>query len=277
LTALFFGLLPRLTLSSGAIIRWHIVKNHLVWLGDNGKSAWRCLDVGCGRGEYVLEMARRFSSVQLVLGMDEMGRHSVGRFLPVPYNLRTRVRLMEAGFSPELAAPHGTFDGALCIDVLEHIDRDKGFLSGLASVMSSEGRILIHVPARGQRHPLPGVWRKYLRKIEQGTDQHVREGYEREELVGLLRRAGWSVQTIQPTFGWCAAVWTDLDATLAEAGSATMPLRIALLPLTIFGGWLSRYLRPRSGNGWLVLAERNPFAVSDQQQAPGSSIERNKA
>jgi SAM-dependent methyltransferase len=189
--------------------------------------------------------------------MDEMGRDAVGRFLPIPAELEPRVRFEATRFFPEHPALQGNFDAALCIDVLEHICPDEEFLSGIASIMSPRGRILMHVPARGQRHPLPGVWRRYLRQIEQRRDQHVREGYEREELVSLLNRAGWSVETIRPTFGRVAALWTDLDATLAELGAATMPFRIALLPLTLVGAWLSGYLEPNSGNGWLVRAERN--------------------
>jgi len=165
----------------------------------------------------------------------------------------------------------GGFDGVLCIDVLEHIERDDEFLSEVASVMGPKGRILIHVPARDQRHPLPGVWRKYLRQMDQGTDQHVREGYEHGELIDLLSRAGLSVRCLQPTFGWCATLWTDLDATLAEGGAATVPLRIGLLPLTIFGAWLSPHLRRASGNGWLVCAEKSRILVFNRLHSLTSS------
>src|SRR5687767_331408 len=57
-------LLPRRTLAAGAIIRWHLVGR---WLGEiaSGHTGTRWLDVGCGGGEYVFRIARRFPRASL--------------------------------------------------------------------------------------------------------------------------------------------------------------------------------------------------------------------
>ncbi len=268
------GVLPRLTLSSGAIIRWHMVLQDLPWLIEQGPVASVCLDVGCGSGEFVLEIARRYASVKQVVGIDRMERDAVGQFRPVPSSLESRVTLVEGRFSRQLASGFGTFDAVLCVDVLEHVPMDEEFLRDIASVVVPQGRLLVHVPARNQRHLFPGVWQRYLRQVEAGEDQHVREGYTGDELRGILRSSGWHVESATPTFGWIAAAWTDLDATVAEAGLFTAPIRCAALPLTIAGAWASPFIRRTSGNGWLVRARRvveddGPHVEASGHQARG--------
>ena len=244
-------LLPRATLGAGAIIRWHLVEP---WLRALGSAPVRLLDAGCGRGEYVARLARRFPGVRRVVGVDKAGRDGIAGFAPVPPDVVSRVILREGEFSRDVVADIGPFDGVVCVDVLEHVPDDGQFLAELAMVVRPSGRGIVHVPATPQRHPIAWARRELDRMLLDGSGQHVREGYTREGIVRLLRDTGWTILRERATFGRVAAWWCDADFYLAARGAHT--LRALALPLTVGGALASRAVGPQRGNGWLFLLER---------------------
>jgi len=245
------SLLPRATLGAGAIMRWHLVDS---WLQALGSEPARLLDAGCGRGEYVARLARRFPGVRRVVGVDKAGRDGVEGFAPVPPDVVSRVILREGEFSPAVVADVGPFDGVLCVDVLEHVSDDGRFLAEMATVLRPSGRAIVHVPATPQRHPIGWSRRELERMLQDGSGQHVREGYTREGIARLLRDTGWTILRERATFGRIAAWWCDADFYLAARGAHTP--RALALPLTVAGALAGRALGPRQGNGWLFLLER---------------------
>ncbi|HUK62375.1 MAG TPA: methyltransferase domain-containing protein [Dongiaceae bacterium] len=244
-------LLPRATLGAGAILRWHLVDP---WLPAFGRDPAGLLDVGCGRGEYVARLARRFPSARRVVGVDRAGRDGVTRFAPVPPDVESRVVLREAEFSSEIVLDVGPFDGVVCVDVLEHVADDARFLADLATVVRPRGRAIVHVPASPQRHPIGWTRRELERMLLDGSGEHVREGYTREGIARLLRESGWTISRERATFGRVAAWWCDADFYLASRG--VHALRALALPLTVGGALIGRGVGPQRGNGWLFLLER---------------------
>jgi SAM-dependent methyltransferase len=252
---MWLNLIPRRTACSGAILRWHVIGREIRrCLGHS--HGLRVLDVGCGRGEYAIVTAEKLSSVQFVLGIDEMKRDSAGPFLSVPKALCGRVRFIDGRFSAELVERFAPFDAAICVDVLEHIGPDRLFLTDIAKVTKPGGLLILHVPATPQMHPIPSVRRRLEWLLESGSGQHVREGYTVAQLRAALNEAGWSMKRARRTFGPLAALWSDLDVTLTDFGRAGLVLRIILLPMTVLGALLASLFEPKRGNGWFVLAMR---------------------
>ena len=246
------GLLPGATLGAGAIFRWHLVGHWLTGLAGPG-TLTRVLDAGCGRGEYVVRVARRFPGAALVVGIDQAGRDGATGFAGVPADLASRVVLRDAAFSRPAVEDVAPFDALLCIDVLEHVADDGRFLDELATVVRAGGRGLLHVPATPQRHPIGWTRRELDRMLADGSGQHVREGYTLAGISALLRETGWLVRRARATFGRLAAWWCDADFYLATRRAHAT--RAAALPLTVAGALLGRATRPRQGNGWLLLIE----------------------
>jgi len=183
------GLLPRATLGAGAILRWHLVGHWLAALAGAGGLA-RVLDAGCGRGEYVVRIARRFPGARLVVGVDQAGRDGVSGFAEVPADVASRVLLREGPFSRAAVEDVAPFDALLCIDVLEHVPDDGRFLGDLAAVSRPGARGLVHVPATPQRHPLGWTRRELGRMLADGSGQHVR---------CWRRPAGWCARRGPPS------------------------------------------------------------------------------
>jgi SAM-dependent methyltransferase len=247
-------LLPRRTLAAGAIIRWHLVGR---WLSEiaSGRAGTRWLDVGCGGGEYVFRIARRFPRASLVVGLDQPGRDGVSAFERVPDDVAARVSLREGWFSRAAVSDVAPFDAVLCVDVLEHVSDHCTFLSDLAAIVRPRARALVHVPATPQHHPIPSVRHALARMLLDRTGEHVREGYALREVCALLGQTGWAVRRVRSTFGPIAAFWCDADFYLA--GRKAHALRAAALPLTLAGAMLGAVLEPAHGNGWLLLLERD--------------------
>ena len=245
------GLLPRATLGAGAILRWHLVGHWLKSLGP--MTPRRVLDAGCGRGEYVVRIAREFPGTALVVGVDRLGRDGLAGFATVPSELASRVVLREVAFSRAAVEDVAPFDALLCIDVLEHVADDARFLEDLAAVVRPGGRGLLHVPATPQRHPLAWTRRELDRMLADGSGQHVREGYSLPAISARLRETGWLVRRARATFGRIAAWWCDADFYLAARRFHLA--RAAALPVTVAGALLGRAVGPRDGNGWLLLIE----------------------
>lgn len=77
-----------------------------------------------------------------------------------------------------------SFDLAVVIDMLEHLRDDGSALAELARVLVPGGELVVNVP-----HAKPGAWLRPVRDRMGLTDAwhgHVRPGYTRESLRGLL-------------------------------------------------------------------------------------------
>jgi SAM-dependent methyltransferase len=250
------AVLPRWTLSTGAIARWHLIRSELAFILRPADRGGRLLDVGCGRGEYVVWAARSYPALDVCVGIDEMERDASGPFLRRPDSLAGRVHLIAGLFEKELVQAHGPFRVLLCVDVLEHVPKDFAFVREMAAVAADRASLIVHVPAVNQRHALRAVGVEFERRRAAETDQHVREGYSADGIRALLEDGGWSVEMLRPTFGPIAIAWSDADYVLAESGRVGFLVRASLLPLTVAGAVLSKRIVPERGNGWLVRARR---------------------
>nr|MBA3318614.1 class I SAM-dependent methyltransferase [Gemmatimonadales bacterium] len=97
------------------------------------------LDIGCGTGFVLERLRKRFDAC----GVDVS---------PLALQL-CRERGLErvwAGSPEDLSAVAGRqFDGALFLDVIEHLDDDEGALRRAREVLAPGGAVLVTVPAFG--------------------------------------------------------------------------------------------------------------------------------
>jgi SAM-dependent methyltransferase len=110
-----------------------LLERHLPPL-PNGRPR-RILDVGCGTGT-MLRHLQRFGSVE---GVD--ADEGAVRFC--------RERALDAVQRADVPLPFdaGTFDLVTMLDVLEHVDDDRGMLAELHRVLRPGGALLLSVPA----------------------------------------------------------------------------------------------------------------------------------
>jgi SAM-dependent methyltransferase len=81
-----------------------------------------------------------------------------------------------------------SFDTALCLDYLEHLDDDDGALAEIARVLKPNGEIILVTPQTGRFYLLHKLRAAIGLKLEYFG--HKREGYSLKDLEIKLRRAG---------------------------------------------------------------------------------------
>ena len=132
------------------------------------------LEIGCGTGEFLLEMS---SLGYRGWGID-IGDHSIEIAKKRTYNKEIQV------FKTDLMLVNGSFDIVFAFEVLEHIEDDSRAMIKVNQLLSNKGYFMLSVPGRMD--------------LYNETDRafgHVRR-YEKKELVEKLQRAGFEVLSI---------------------------------------------------------------------------------
>jgi len=128
----------------------------------------RILDAGCGSGRNMVELARygQVTGVELSeLSVAAARRRGVGEVV--------QASLEELPFGDR------SFELAVCLDVIEHLDHDVAALAELRRVVADGGALLVTVPAY-----------QWLWSHHDVVNQHRRR-YNRRTLLQAAQAAGW--------------------------------------------------------------------------------------
>lgn len=187
----------------------------------------RVIDLGCGTGRHVLELAK---SPGIVLGADLSRRDlRVGRFLLEIMRRDGDVRagvhwLQTAG--ERLPFVDGAFDRVICTETLEHVDDDSVLARELVRVLKPGGILAVSVP---DEYSEKLFW-KLSKNYRTHAGGHVRI-YRRPQIIALLRDAGLRPYAVRyrhslETLYWLShvAFWSDWG----KQGRITGALRRAL-------------------------------------------------
>lgn len=142
------------------------------WVGD------RVLEVGSGIGTITSFLRNR----ERVVATDSDPHHLevLHRTLDRFPNIEVRNTDWENAAEVEhLRDEH--FDTILCLNVLEHIERDEDALATFASLLPNGGRLVLQVPAMSS----------LFGEIDRAVGHYRR--YDRDDLAGKLDRAGFAV------------------------------------------------------------------------------------
>ena len=191
---MFFRLLNLLLLRS-----WHVRKEVRRWLRGAPPGA-RVLDAGSGFGQYVWFVSRLRKDIR-VKGIDvkdeevETGNRFFGGGTEGSRVIFEKADLLEF-CEPE------TYDLALCIDVLEHIEEDVRVMSNICRSLKPGGTLIISTPSDLGGSDVHGD------EDHSFIGEHVRDGYSTEEISGKLTEAGYSSVEARYTYGrWGSISW----------------------------------------------------------------------
>jgi 2-polyprenyl-3-methyl-5-hydroxy-6-metoxy-1,4-benzoquinol methylase len=151
-----------------------------------------------------------------------------------------KVPVLLNGTATSLPVRNAAFDMVMCSEVIEHLEDDDAVVAEIARVLKPHATVLITVPYTGYG------FTSFLEKAGiktvhdyPGPEQHIRPGYDEEELSELLGRHGLEIDAIEFYLRWltrCTVdavslahigyqlvrhrrrVWTWADAAAAEGG-----------------------------------------------------------
>jgi SAM-dependent methyltransferase len=238
-------------LTTNAWFRWDLVRRLLARL-DGVESV---LEIGAGGGALGVRLARRYRYVGLELD---------DRSFAVAERRFERAGLGSVFHGDLAALPGGAlFDLVCAFEVLEHFEDDTAALVSWLPVLRSRASLLLSVPAFARKF---GPWDEKA--------GHYRR-YEREQLAGTLRNAGFDPVAIQ-AFGYplgnvleaarnvVARVERErtdsFEVRTAESGRLLQPpeyLGAVTRAVSLPGRLLQRaFVASDRGTGFVALAQR---------------------
>ncbi|MFZ5895316.1 MAG: class I SAM-dependent methyltransferase [Myxococcota bacterium] len=151
---------------------------------EYARSSRRILEVGCGQGNLLRELAREFPAA-LVYGADVADESLTRAQSHCPRASLFRLDLDSPFFDEHAADRLGQFDLVICSEVLEHLHEDRRALIRLAGLLAPNGKVIVSVPG--------GNPTRFDRAIG-----HLRH-YTEAQLEARLCDAGFHVERI---FAW---------------------------------------------------------------------------
>jgi ubiquinone/menaquinone biosynthesis C-methylase UbiE len=174
----------------------------------------RVIDLGCGTGRHVLELAK---SPGRIIGAD-LSSHDlrVGRYLLEIMrrdgDVRAEVHWMQSA-GERLPFVDGAFDRVICTETLEHVDDDRVLAAELQRVLKPGGILAVSVPDEFSEK----VFWKLSKNYRTHAGGHVRI-YRRPEIVRLLRGAGLEPYAVRYRHSLETLYWLSHVAFWSEWG-----------------------------------------------------------
>ncbi len=151
----------------------------------------KILEVGAGTGNILQFMLRRKEIVCLESSSEFAS--SLQHTAEMHKNVRVVNGSIEDMFS--LGISEACFDNVLCLNVLEHIDKDIAAVQNMLSALSPEGRLLLFVPAcqwaYGQLDKEFGHYRRYSKSGLKNTILSAGGFVEKCHYVNFIGVFGW--------------------------------------------------------------------------------------
>lgn len=236
---------------------WHIKKVIRSW-AKSAKGNISVLDAGSGFGQYSYYLARKHPSWQ-IFGVDvkeDQIRECRDFF--------KNSGLTNAQFEQ---ADLVTFDQTgkhhlvLSVDVMEHIEEDTVVFENLCKSLKPGGMLLISTPSdKGgsdvdHNHGVASPQSSFI-------DEHVRDGYNIDDIAAKLKDAGFSKVNAAYTYGWPGKISWKLSMKFPILMLNASKLFFIILPfyfLAIFWfvlilNFLDVRLKHSTGTGLLVKA-----------------------
>ncbi len=252
LRKLFYYLLDLLLLRA-----WHVKKAMRSIQKESPEEEMNILDAGSGFGQYCHRMSNLFPKAK-ILGVDvkQEQMDDCNNFFR-QIGKGDRVSFTVADLTKFKLPNH--YQLILSVDVMEHILEDEQVFQNFNESLQQGGILLISTPSDqggsdADHHEEEGV--------HGFIEEHVRDGYNKEELRAKLIRAGFSKVEITYTYGTYGSVAWMLSMKfpirllgVSKIFYVLLPLYYLLIfPFCAILNWLDVCRINKSGTGLLVKA-----------------------
>ncbi len=234
---------------------WHVRRALSSAASDMPKSS-HVLDAGCGFGQYSWNMARRHKGWHIdAVDIEPSHIESCGEFFE-RCGLGGRINCTVADILD--LNDKERYHLAVIVDVLEHISDDRRVIANLYRSLKPGGRLIISTPSD------MGGSDVHSHDESSFIDEHVRYGYNIDELKGMLSAAGFSRVTASYTYGRAGSLswrismkYPVMMLNLSKIFFLLLPLYyiVVIMPALVLN-LADLYMRNRGGTGLIVTAEK---------------------
>ena len=248
LRKIFYHLLNLLLLRS-----WHIRKE-LRKLRNSLPEAPVILDAGSGFGQYDYTMSIQFSKAQITaVDVKQEQIDDCNAFFE-RIGKSDRVKFEYADLTTYKQPD--TFDLALSVDVMEHIEEDVAVFRNLAASLKKGGVLLISTPSD------KGGSDVHDDHDDSFIEEHVRDGYAIEDIEAKLKTAGFSSVRSRYVYGTPGKISWRISMKwpikIANTGKVLMLLLpfyyLVIYPFAFVLNMIDLHTTHKSGTGLIVTA-----------------------
>ncbi len=234
---------------------WH-VKRTVRALLNRYSNAFFVLDAGSGFGQYSYFIARNYPHAHVhAVDVKEDQINDCREFF-------RKAGLTNAQFAIEdltTMSHDAKFDLILSVDVMEHIVADEAVFQNFFHALKNEGALVINTPASGAKES-----GELFSKEDSFIGEHVRYGYNQDEMREKLVRAGFAVERIAFTYGRYGSIAWKLGIKIPmmivgihKILLLVLPFYYVItLPFTLLFMHLDYSVENQQGGGLLVLARK---------------------
>ncbi len=190
---LFYKLLDLLLLRS-----WHIRKEIKAW-SKKVSGDIKILDAGSGFGQYVYYLSSKNKTWDIT-GLDvktEQIADCNSFFAKI--NRSDRVRFAYADLTK--FDQEEMYDLVVSVDVMEHIEDDEGVFRNVYKAMNLGGMMLISTPSDQGGSDAHHHEHEHQDGVTGFIDEHVRDGYNMQEIIQKLKKAGFKDVDARYSYG----------------------------------------------------------------------------
>lgn len=246
LRKLFYRLLDLLLLRS-----WHVHRELKAWRKQNSKAL--ILDAGSGFGQYSYYLASNNSNYTIdAVDVKEEQIADCNRFFG-------QVGLKNAVFrfgDLTQAIALNKYDLVLCVDVMEHILEDVTVFKNFNQAMKPGAMLLISTPSD------QGGSDVHEDSGESFIGEHVRDGYNVNEMADKLKQAGFEKMEILYSYGAPGKIAWRLSMKYPMLMLNTSKIFFVILPIyyiltypfSYLLNWLDTNSKHKTGTGLIVKA-----------------------
>ena len=264
---LFYRLLDTLLLRT-----WHVKKALRKYAKSHSGQAVDFLDAGSGFGQYSYHVAKNHPGWKLLAVDIKTDQIQDCRtfFKKIGFD---NVEFEYADLTKFVRG--NAFDLVLSVDVMEHIEEDVQVFKNLYQSMKKDGLLIISTPSdQGgsdvHDHHKSGNYEND--GSASFVDEHVRDGYNIDEIQEKLKEAGFSLTEARYTYGWPGKISWRLSMKYPILMLNTSKVFFVILPfyylLTYWFALLMNVLdvklKYNTGTGLLVKAWKQEGEVRDE-------------
>jgi SAM-dependent methyltransferase len=249
LRRIFYNMLDLLLLRT-----WHVHKELKAWGKGKETQPVKILDAGSGYGQYTYFMSSMFPKAE-ILAVDVKEEQiadsnrffkEIGRDSRVKFEIADLVTFQKPN----------TYDLALSVDVMEHILEDVEVFKNIHASLKPGGMLLISTPSdQGGSDVHEGDDSSFI-------EEHVRDGYNIQEIQDKLRTAGFSKMEARYSYGKPGQVSWRLSMKYpiqmlgtSKAFFALLPFYyVATFPVSYILNWFDANKPHPTGTGLIVKA-----------------------
>jgi len=234
---------------------WHVYRV-LRKTGPRISENAHVLDAGSGFGQYSWRMSRLHKGWKIkAVDINNEQIKDCNEFFK--RTGRSERVIFEKGDLTALSE-NDTYDFIISVDVMEHIREDELLFSNFFKALKLNGILLISTPSD------KGGSDVHNEKENSFIDEHVRDGYGKEEITAKLKAAGFNRVTVKYTYGKAGSISWVLSMKYPVKMVNKSYLFFLILPfyylfafpVSFFLNIIDLNFRNKTGTGLLVIAEK---------------------